>query len=157
MGLLEMGDYTFCQMEAKDLSLAVATLVAAAFHAEDGYTGTELVGMAKDLMSGEKLTIDEIPCGYSDDLFNAVLAVIKETGIDFRFRIWEDPKYEWLGTMHYHIPEMANVSAECDTGGDIRVSGQTIVEMLDDPLYPNGIEGWLRIATRAAQVSAWNA
>jgi len=149
-----MGDRTFCQMEAKDLSLAVATLVTAAFHAEDGYSGTDLVGMAKDLMGGEKLTIDEIPVGYSEDLFNAVLAVIAETGIDFRFRLWEDPKYEWLGTMHYHIPGMTDVSRDCGTDGDIKVSGNDITQEL--PIL-RGFEAWIRSAVCFDQIQAWNA
>jgi hypothetical protein len=152
-----MGDRTFCQMEAKDLSLAMATLVAAAFFADDGYTGAALVKRAQQLMDGQRLTIEEISVGYSEDLFLAVLAVIEETGIDFRFRLWEDPKYEWLGTIHYHIPGITDVSAECSTDGDIRVSGDTIAEMLDNPLYPDQCDSWLRIAVCAAHVSAWNA
>jgi hypothetical protein len=150
-----LGDYTFCQMEAKDLSLAMATLVAAAFYNDDGYPGTDLVKYAQQLMDGQRLTIEEIPVGYSEDLFLAVLAVQEETGIDFRFRLWEDPKYEWLGTMHYHIPGMTDVSADCNTGGDVMVSGHSIVEMLDNPLYPNGIDGWARIAACTAHVRAW--
>jgi hypothetical protein len=154
-----MSDRTFCQMEAKDLSLAVATLVAAAFHAEDGYHGTELVDMAKDLMSAGQLTIEEIPCGYSDALFTAVRAVVQETGIDFRFRLWEDPAYQWLGTMHYHIPGLNDVSSDCDANGQILVNGPSIVEMLDSPLYTAtaAAMNWLRNAACAAHVQAWNA
>ena len=152
-----MSDRTYCQMEAKDLSLAVATLVTAAFYAEDGYSGAELVGMAKDLMGGETLSIEEIPCGYSDDLFNAILAVIKETGIDFRFRLWEDPKYEWLGTMHYHIPGMDDVSASCGTGGDIQISGQAITDALVRSVPAYNLEDWVRNAACITEVQAWNA
>ena len=149
-----MGDYTFCQLEAKDLSLAVATLVAAAFYAEDHYSGTDLVEIAQGMMDGGRLTIEDIPVGYSEDLFNAVLAVIAETGIDFRFRLWEDPKYEWLGTIHYHIPGMGDVSAECATDGDVQVSGSEIALRLPANTH---FEDWIRSTALVAQVQAWNA
>jgi hypothetical protein len=149
-----MGDYTFCQIEAKDLSLSMATLVAAAFYAEDGYSGDELVKYAQLLLNDEKLTIEEIPVGFSGDLFEAVLAVIEETGIDFRFRLWEDPKSEWMGTIHYHIPGMSNVSAECGQDGDIRVSGSEIALRFPINTY---FEDWIRNAACVKHVRAWNA
>lgn len=161
-----MSDRTYCTLEVKnagapgpDLTLAVATLVAAAFYDEEGYKGVELVGFAQTLLDeGEgQLNIEEMPCGYSDDLFNKIVAVIKETGVDFRFRLWEDPAYQWLGNMHYHIPGLVDVSSDCDSNGVIQVSGQSIVEMLDSPLYPSGIENWIRNVACVPYVQAWNA
>lgn len=152
-----MGDYTFCQMEAKDLPLTVATLVASAFYYDDHYTGTQLVEFGQRLLDGGRLTINEIPVGYSEDLFEAIMAVQKETGIDFRFRLWEDPKYEWLGTMHYHIPGLDDASAPCGTDGDIRVSGNDIAAQLTNTLHASGFEGWIRRAACITEVQAWNA
>jgi len=42
--------------------------------------------------------------GSADELAGRLQALITETGKEFAYRLWEDPKYEWLGSVHVHLP-----------------------------------------------------
>ena len=33
------------------------------------------------------------------------------------FVLWEDPAYQWLGTLEAHAPGLGDYSAECDSDG----------------------------------------
>jgi len=147
-------------MYVKDLpNIGAASLVAAAFFDEESYTGQELAEAGQALLDGESLTIDEIPCGFSDDLFAKVRNTLTELGLDeaVRVQLWEDPAYQWLGMIHYHIPGMGDWSGDCDSNGRTVVLGNVVTEALKDyEKSPAGLAVWLRASAGTSYLEAFD-
>jgi Protein of unknown function (DUF3145) len=47
------------------------------------------------------------------------------------FIVWEDPAYEWLGTVCAYTPELGAYEAESDANGVPQLSGAAILTLLD--------------------------
>jgi len=67
----------------------------------------------KMLTLGERAGISEVSCGCSDEISSALM----NSAPGVAFEVWEDPKYEWLGSLNVHIPGRGHFGAECDSNG----------------------------------------
>ena len=66
------------------------------------------------------------PVGPTQELHEATLAVTKE----HQFRVWEDPKYEWLGEVCRYCPPLGTFTAECDSGGEPHIPMTTLLHLM---------------------------
>jgi uncharacterized protein DUF3145 len=62
------------------------------------------------------------------------------------FECWEDPKYEWLGSYHAHVPGLGLFSGECDADGNVVVSAQDLRELINQAVDEAGLPDVLRVA-----------
>lgn len=45
--------------------------------------------------------------------------------------MWEDPKYEWLGSVFLFAPSLGEFSADCDAHGNPVFSAQALRQLID--------------------------
>ena len=84
-------------------------------------------GSDKDtLVLGGSYVTYETYVGNSGELASA-LADIEGVA----FEVWEDPKYEWLGTLHLHTPALGTWTADCDASGGAYVPVSDVWEWID--------------------------
>lgn len=62
---------------------------------------------------GDLMLAEEVSCGCSDELASLLESCAPQSS----FTIWEDPKYEWLGSLNLLTPELGRFTAECDANG----------------------------------------
>lgn len=86
------------------------------------------------LVLGDPYVTYETYVGNSSELASALSDI---EGV--AFEVWEDPKYEWLGTLHLHTPALGSFSADCDSGGGAYFPASTIWEWLDADHSPESI------------------
>lgn len=86
------------------------------------------------LKLGEEYDVDETYCGNSEELASALADI---EGI--AFEVYEDPKYEWLGAVHLHTPELGSWSAQCETNGGAVFAASDIWEWVTSDLSPEQI------------------
>lgn len=119
-----MGDRTSLQMQAVTDDAELRAQIRDAF---EEYSGSDVwqddwahdgpaTGNAWFVGSAESA------CGSSDELAARLQVLIEETGKEFAYRVWEDPKYEWLGAVHIHLP-----GVEPDHHGDCDSNGSTVL------------------------------
>lgn len=47
---------------------------------------------------------------------------------DFAYHVWEDPKYEYLGSSYMHVPEVGDFNGDCDSDGKVVVDTTEVAE-----------------------------
>lgn len=70
----------------------------------------------------------EVSCGSADE----IASTLQSTAGDAAWTVWEDPKYEWLGTVTRHHPRLGSWSAECTSEGQGVFFADQIVSLLED-------------------------
>jgi len=50
---------------------------------------------------------------------------------DFAFEVYDEPKYEWLGTIRMHVPGLPDFSGECDADGVVRPNPTELMDLID--------------------------
>ena len=116
-----MGDRTYFQVHVYDCPedqreaarLVIADYVTAA--AEDHVL---------DLTEG--YTEEEISCGSADELAPR----LEEAAPQCSFVLWEDPKYEWLGSIRAYTPALGSFAADCDASGQPVFTLSEVLAML---------------------------
>jgi Protein of unknown function (DUF3145) len=73
------------------------------------------------------------------------------------FCVWEDPAYEWLGTVCVYTPQLGPFEAPCDADGDPMLSGDTILAVLDlvEQADPHATIADVRAAVDQATGKPW--
>jgi hypothetical protein len=61
----------------------------------------------------EGYTEDEVSCGSADELAPR----LEQAAPGCSFVLWEDPKYEWLGSIRAYTPALGSFAADCDASG----------------------------------------
>lgn len=83
----------------------------------------EYVDEAQEALIGEPPTVTCERCDGSGE--------VKTEPQDFAFVVHDDPKYEWLGTIHMHVPGLDDFTGECDAEGRVVINGEEIVRLID--------------------------
>lgn len=65
----------------------------------------------------------EISCGSADEMAARLPG-------DVIWSLWEDPRYEWLGSLHYNHPDLGEFAAECDAAGRALFTAWEVVQIL---------------------------
>jgi len=76
----------------------------------------------------EPYLASEITCGTSDE----IAAKLMKAAPGASFVLWEDPKYEWLGSVSAYTPELGVFSAECDANGQPVIHYQTAAQVITE-------------------------
>lgn len=76
---------------------------------------------------GEQAMIEETSCGSSDEITSA----LREQAPGTSFTVWEDPKYEWLGSLNV-VAEGRYFSAVCDSSGNAVWTSEQVLKMCAD-------------------------
>ncbi|WP_298800409.1 hypothetical protein [uncultured Pseudonocardia sp.] len=71
---------------------------------------------------------DEISCGSAEE----IAAQLGQTAPGSTWTVWEDPKYEWLGSVSIQVPGLGTWSAECDANGVAQFPAAQILSVVDD-------------------------
>jgi hypothetical protein len=78
------------------------------------------------LSLGMQYNDSEARCGITDEIGPALEA------LDVTFECWEDPKYEWLGAYHAHVPGVGTLTGDCDANGTIVVSSEKLIQLVNE-------------------------
>lgn len=118
-----MGDRTSLQVYvyACPPDQAAAVLGVLAEYQLDVDWGTEEAG--KGLRLDVPYTAHEIS-GAADEIAPKLI----EAAPGCSFWLWEDPKYDWLGSMHAHTPGLGSFTAECNAEGEPVYTRDQIME-----------------------------
>lgn len=76
----------------------------------------------------EPYTSHDIGVGAASDIASALI----EEAPGCCFVLWEDPKYEWLGSLYAYTPELGLFSAACDAGGQPVLTRSEIAQLIAD-------------------------
>ena len=88
----------------------------------DDYSWDEVPGV--DLETG--YTAYEASCGTADEVSEALIAAAPGCS----FVLWENPSYQWLGTVVARTPELGYFSGDCDADGTPVFDRDQIIEMI---------------------------
>lgn len=50
---------------------------------------------------------------------------------DLAYEVYEEPKYEWLGDLHWYTPWLGGYAAECDADGTPAIGPAPLIEAVD--------------------------
>lgn len=114
-----MGDRTALQVIVHD---AHPDEVSAIFEALEQYTQVTTIEL------GDVMLIEEASCGSSDELASALASEAPQSC----FTIWEDPKYDWLGSLNMIHRDLGTFTAECDSNGFAQFTEETVHKIVAD-------------------------
>jgi len=69
----------------------------------------------RELVLNQPYTEDQARCGSAEEL----AAELREAAPGASFVLWEDPAYEWLGSLQAYTPELGEFAGECDADGQV--------------------------------------
>ena len=72
-------------------------------------------------VGGEYLAT-EISCGSADEYATALIKAAPGAS----FVLWEDPAYQWLGSLRAYAPDLGEYAAECDANGIVTLTPEEI-------------------------------
>lgn len=81
-----------------------------------------------ELTLGEVYQEYEVYCGSSDEL----AAVLVNTAPGASWEVYEDPKYEWLGSINRYTPALGRWSAACDSEGSAVFNAEQVLKLMAD-------------------------
>lgn len=79
-----------------------------------------------------KFLNDEVVLGSEDDAHEMLQQVIADTGVDFAYRIWQDPKYDFNGALIWHTPGLEDFTSDATAVGDVIVDATLLVAAARD-------------------------
>lgn len=113
------------------------------------YDGQQSVIGAEGL-TGFTLGWNEMSCGFTDyfreDMAKIAKWLDKHAPTWTEFRVWEDPRYEWLGQVVVRTRDGRQFSGDCDASGRLQISEDAIAAALTE--NPN-----LTVAELAAKLT----
>ena len=131
-----------------------ATREAAAAHvaslpgaSDDRYSVDEVA----DITLTERYADSEMSCGSADEHADNLIAAAPGCS----FVLWEDPKYEWLGSVEAYTPELGRFTAECDANGTPVLTPEAIKAMIDKAADLDALREAMARATGAAWFADW--
>jgi hypothetical protein len=123
-----MGDYTSYHLRIKvdDLSAKRQQRIADLF--DEGITipTTSVWGAQVDVAAGD-FDVDEKRVGETQSIADSLIAYLTKKGIDRPFEVWEEPKYEWLGSLYHHDPDGRDTYGDCDAEGNLVVQHEAVL------------------------------
>lgn len=141
-----MTDYTPLQLIVyacpEDQLSAVMELI-------DEYRLTENMPDGDALEFGHAYSNYEITCGSAEQLADA----LQEYAPGASWRVWEDPKYEWLGDTWMHAPELGVYRADCDANGQPVLTKAAVRKILSQ--LPEAMHQQVEEAIDQAYGTAW--
>ncbi|WP_026820054.1 DUF3145 family protein [Arthrobacter castelli] len=78
----------------------------------------------------------EGPCGSADE----IATQLQLTAPDASWQVWEDPKYEWLGSLCRFTPGLGLWTAPCDADGCPVFTDQQVLTLYDETNNRNELE-----------------
>lgn len=78
---------------------------------------------------GEWYSADEFRCASATELANELITYAPEVA----FTVYEEPAYEWVGTICTYVPELGLFTAGCDTDGDPLFTQKHVLELEGKP------------------------
>lgn len=78
----------------------------------------------------------------------------------FAFKLWEEPKYEWLGELHIFVPTDDGhlyFAAECDTSGNPFVDVDSIVKAVHEATDLDDAKRRIEVLAGTQVEAAWKA
>jgi hypothetical protein len=78
------------------------------------------------------LSADDMSLGTAEDIAADLMALMDGDADEgrepqqFPFTVWQDPKYEYPGTLHRYAPGGALFTADCDADGNVTATADTI-------------------------------
>jgi hypothetical protein len=123
-----MGDRTNCQINVYSCppEQVAAVLEIIEEHLGDNDYG-EHTKRPHLLELGERFGAWEASCGSSDEIASAM----EDRAPGAAFYVWEDPKYEWLGSANAYSPTLGSWGAECDADGQGVWTRGEILSLID--------------------------
>jgi len=107
---------------------AVADVIGAhVAYEDDDETITELTQPGSTRFSA-----DDIRLGTAEDIAADLMSLMAGDADDdrpplqFGFTVWQDPKYEYPGTLHRYMPGGSLFTADCDADGNVTVTVDAI-------------------------------
>lgn len=116
-----MSDYTYFQVDLYDCPPDQRGVVANLL-ADQGFTEDR-----------DSWWMEEGRCGEIDEVAEAVTTAAPGA----TFRAYENPKYEWLGTVLWHVPNMdppLSPPASCDADGEVALTWRDVKGLGPDEL-----------------------
>lgn len=97
--------------------------------------------------------------GYTD-----LNGKVDENGLDFQhdvsdfaYKVWTDPKYEYPGSLVWHIPGLPNFDADCDANGNPTPSARSLEEATLNAESLAQAQGAVLRLTGGAHAKVWQA
>lgn len=84
---------------------------------------------AEGVTVGEAYVCHEIPCGSAAECVDDLIHCAPEVA----FTIYEDPAYEWVGTVWIYVPGLGLFVAACDTSGEPMFTQQQVLALESGP------------------------
>lgn len=82
------------------------------------------------VIDADGLANDDRPCPRChNDSFSSGYVTMKAP--DFAFEVYEDPKYEWLGSIYMHTPGADDFLGECDADGQVVINATVLIELVN--------------------------
>lgn len=78
------------------------------------------------------LSADDMRLGTAEDIATDLMALMSgdadedRAPLQFGFTVWQDPKYEYPGTLHRYFPGGSLFTADCDADGNVAVSADQV-------------------------------
>jgi hypothetical protein len=100
----------------------------------------------------------EVSCGSAEELAGALDKLIQEEGKDLAYLLWEDPKYEWLGDLHIHVPGLEqDFRADCDSNGNALLTQTQVAHLVESAKAGEDVTAKLLLHSGADHYAAWEA
>ena len=78
------------------------------------------------------LSADDMRLGTAEDIATDLMALMSgdadedRAPLQFGFTVWQDPKYEYPGTLHRYFPGGSLFTADCDADGNVAVTADQV-------------------------------
>ncbi|WP_430787148.1 DUF3145 family protein [Actinoplanes sp. G11-F43] len=78
------------------------------------------------------LSADDMRLGTAEDIATDLMRLMdgdadeEREPLQFGFTVWQDPKYEFAGTLYRFIPGGSLFAADCDADGNVTVTADSI-------------------------------
>lgn len=92
-------------------------------HVSDGQAADDHLGLGLTYMN------DQTRCGSAQEIAQH----LQQVAPDASWQVWEDPKYEWLGTLFRFTPALGLFAANCDAAGTPVFTDERVLELHESP------------------------
>lgn len=82
------------------------------------------------------LSADDMSLGTAEDIAADLMRLMEgdadegRAPLQFGFTVWQDPKYEYPGTLHRFFPGGSLFTADCDADGNVTVTADKVREAI---------------------------
>lgn len=84
-----------------------------------------------------------------------IAAELREAAPGCSFVVWEDPKYQWLGSLEAYTPALGRFSADCDSDGVVLCTLTEATRLIENAAagQPGGAGSWAEQAVAAFETA----